>query len=102
MRLIALAALLLAGCSATRPDPEPVSAAESLVQTQEDAVGIALRFLAAQPYAAEYEASTAEASEGPAGWTVMIEHVDAEQRRPSYGVISVDKRTGEAAWLPMR
>lgn len=109
MHPLALAALLALGsCVGADRTPEPVAAAEPVAPTSAgdvtsaEAVAIARRFLAAQPYAAQYRADTAEPTERPSSWVVRFEHVNAATRLPTHGAVSVDKRTGSAAWMPGR
>lgn len=72
------------------------------VETKEEAIAIALKYLSPQPHAERYLSATAEAGEMNQSWQVTFKHVDWRERRPSVGLISVNKATGEARWLPLR
>lgn len=99
LSLLLISLFVFGACSSTSSTAGEETAK---VQTEAQAVAIALDYLKQQPFADEYVPETAEATKTESGWQVMVDHVDGENRRPSVGVISVNKATGKASWMPLR
>ena len=98
--LLLIAFLAFGACSRGGSTATVEQGAE--VETKEEAIAIALEYLSQQPHAERYLSATAEAEEMNQSWQVTFKHVDWRERRLSVGLISVNKATGEARWLPLR
>ena len=73
---------------------------ESVIQ--ERAVQLAQEHLLQQPWGEKYVLKPSRILEQGNSWHVYFKHVDAETRRPSEGLVVVDKTSGKAKWKPQR
>ena len=72
-----------------------------LDKTAEQAGEIASAFLREQEQVHEYVQSPSSVFSEGSYWHVVFQRVN-DNFRPSVGIVTVDKQTGRAAWLPMR
>ena len=71
----------------------------------EDAKHIAIEFLGNQETKNQYIVESAMVDiEGSSenSWLVYFKHINWENQRPSHGIVSVNRSTGEANWMLLR
>ena len=75
---------------------------EITVNNEKQAIEIATQYLNNQEFANQYLQDSIVVEEKTNSWTIMIKHVNWKNQRPAFGMITVDKYTGVATWLPLR
>jgi len=106
--LLSTAGLLLCftcGCSCLSNRTsvaEPVAGHHDGPVIQEHAVKLAQEHLLQQLWGEEYVLKPSRILEQGNSWHVYFKHVDAKTRRPSEGLVVVDKTSGKAKWSPQR
>ncbi len=81
---------------------EPVAGHHDGPVIQEHAVKLAQEHLLQQLWGEEYVLKPSRILEQGNSWHVYFKHVDAKTRRPSEGLVVVDKTSGKAKWSPQR
>ncbi len=81
---------------------EPVASHHDEPVIQERAVELAQEHLLQQSWGDEYVLKPSRILGQGNCWHVYFKHVDAKTRRPSEGLVVVDKTAGKAKWSPQR
>lgn len=66
---------------------------------------IAVSFLGQQKWSGDYILDSCEVRNSYSNvgnWEVVFKHINWKTRRPSHGIVIVNKISGEASWLPLR
>ena len=70
--------------------------------SDDDAIKIASNFLKEKEWNDQYLLPKETFTESGCKWIIGFKHKDWETIKPSMGMISVNKKTGKAKWLPSR
>jgi hypothetical protein len=75
---------------------------ENLI-TEEEAIQIAIKYLKQLKYDDRYIIDSAVCEyDDETNYMISFKHINWKNRKPSEGIISVDKKTGEPKWIPLK